>query len=89
MLKLFARGIFFSVDLQCPLISGRCNGRVNGDSYPTMSGGIFDSIFPIVHKTFLLISLEAAGSWIFFVLKVCGHIMKRLSSWRQLFFFWP
>ena len=26
ILKLFARGIFY-VDLLCPLISGRCNGR--------------------------------------------------------------
>ena len=41
------------MDLLCPLISGRCNGRVN-DGYSTMSDGIFDGIFPIVHKTFLL-----------------------------------
>ena len=40
ILKLFARGIFF---LQ----------RVN-DGYSTMSAGIFDGIFPIVHRTFLL-----------------------------------
>ena len=26
ILKLFARGIFY-VDLQCPFISGHCNGR--------------------------------------------------------------
>ena len=36
------------MDLLCPLISGRSNGRVN-DGYSTMSGGIFDGIFPIVH----------------------------------------
>ena len=41
------------MDLLCPFISGRCNGRVN-DGYSTMSDGIFDGIFPIVHRTFLL-----------------------------------
>ena len=41
------------VDLLCPLISGRCNGRVN-DGYSTMSDGILDGIFPMVHRTFLL-----------------------------------
>ena len=40
----------FYVDLLCPLISGLCNGRVN-DGYSTMSDGIFDGIFPIVHRT--------------------------------------
>ena len=43
-----------------------------------------DGIFPIVHRTFLLSYLLAHV--FFFVLKVCGHIMKRLSSWRRPFF---
>ena len=37
-------------------------------------------------EPFCWVILEAADSWISFVLKVCGHIMKRLSSWRWLFF---
>ena len=60
ILKLFACGIFY-VDLQCPLISGRCNGRVN-DGYSTMSDGIFDGIFPIVPRTFLLSYFR--GCWL-------------------------
>ena len=51
----------FYVDLLCPLISGRCNGRVN-DGYSTMSDGIFDGIFPIVHRTFLLSYFR--GCWL-------------------------
>ena len=51
----------FYVDLLCPLISGRCNGRVN-DGYSTMSDGIFDGIFPIVHRTFLL--SHSRGCWL-------------------------
>ena len=38
------------MDLLCPLISARCNGRVD-DGYSTKSDGIFDEIFPIVHRT--------------------------------------
>ena len=49
------------MDLLCPLISGRCNGRVN-DGYSTMSDGIFDGIFPIVHRTFLLSYFR--GCWL-------------------------
>ena len=49
------------MDLLCPLISGRCNGRVN-DGYSTMSDGIFDAIFPIVHRTFLLSYFR--GCWL-------------------------
>ena len=51
----------FYVDLLCPLISGRCNGRVN-DGYSTMSDGIFDGIFAIVHRTFLLSYFR--GCWL-------------------------
>ena len=49
--------------------------RIN-DGYFTMSDGMLNGIFLIVHRTFLLSCLEAAGSWIFFVcvLKVCGHV---------------
>ena len=53
ILKLFARGMFlrgFTVSsYQRPLQWQRVN---NG--YSTMSDGIFDWIFPIVHRTFLL-----------------------------------
>ena len=45
------------MDLLCPLISGRYNGRVNG-GYSTMS----DGIFPIVHRTFLLSYFR--GCWL-------------------------
>ena len=38
-------------------------------------------------EPFCSVILEAAGSWIFFVLKVCEHTMKRLSSWRRPVFF--
>ena len=37
-------------------------------------------------EPFCWVILEAADSWISFVPKVCGHVMKRLSSWRWLFF---
>ena len=80
-LKLFVRGIFL-----LGFISGRCDGRSN-DGYSTMSDGIFDGIFPIAHRTFLLSYFR--GCWLsefFFVLKVCWHIMKRLSSWRRPLF---
>ena len=56
---------FFYLDLHCPLISGRCNGRELTTATPQISDGIFDGIFPIVHRTFLLSCFEAAGSWIF------------------------
>ena len=49
------------MDLLCLLISGRCNGRVN-DGYSTMSDGIFDGIFAIVHITFLLSYFR--GCWL-------------------------
>ena len=49
------------MDLLCPLISGCCNGRVN-DGYSTMSDGIFDGIFPILHRTFLLSYFR--GCWL-------------------------
>ena len=49
------------MDLLCPLISGRCNGRVN-DGSSTMSDGIFDGIFPIVHRIFLLSYFR--GCWL-------------------------
>ena len=49
------------MDLLCPLISGRCNGRVN-EGYSTMSDGIFDGIFLIVHRTFLLSYFR--GCWL-------------------------
>ena len=53
-----------------------------------MSDGIFDGIFPIVHRTFLLSYFRGCRLLgFFFVLKVCGHIMKRLSSWRCPFVF--
>ena len=45
------------MDLLCPLISDRCNGRVN-EGYSTMS----DGIFPIVHRTFLLSYFR--GCWL-------------------------
>ena len=51
------------MDLLCPLISGRCNGRVN-DGYCTMSDGIFDGNFPIVHRTFLLSYFR--GCWLLY-----------------------
>ena len=49
--------------IYCALLSasGRCNGRVN-DGYSTMSDGIFDGIFPIVHRTFLLSYFR--GCWL-------------------------
>ena len=49
------------MNLLCPLISGRCNGRVN-DGYSTMSDEIFDGIFPIVHRTFPLSYFR--GCWL-------------------------
>ena len=49
------------MDLLCPLISGRCNGSVNA-GYSKMSDGIFDGIFPIVHRTFLLSYFR--GCWL-------------------------
>ena len=49
------------MDLLCPLIRGRCNGRVN-DGYSTMSDGNFDGIFAIVHRTFLLSYFR--GCWL-------------------------
>ena len=55
-LKLFVRGIFL-----LGFISGRCNGRSN-DGYSTMSDGIFDGIFPIAHRTFLLSYFR--GCWL-------------------------
>ena len=60
------------------------------DHYSTMSDGILDGIFLIwLTEPFCWVILEAAGAWIFFlcvcVLKVCGHIMRWLSSWRWLF----
>ena len=45
-----------------------------------MSDGIFDGIFPVVHRTFLLSCFRGCWRLDFFVLEVCGHIMKRLSS---------
>ena len=39
------------MELQCPLIRGRCNGR---ELTTATRDGIFDGIFPIVHRTFLL-----------------------------------
>ena len=52
-----------------------------------MSDEIFDGIFPIVHRTFLLSYFR--GCWlsdVFCTQTVCGHTMKRLSSWRRPFF---
>ena len=54
-------GITLIGALLWPLISGRCNGRVN-DGYSTMSDGIFDGIFPIVHRTFLMSYFR--GCWL-------------------------
>ena len=48
------------MDLLCPLITGRCNGRVR--VRVTMSDGIFDGIFAIVHRTFLLSYFR--GCWL-------------------------
>ena len=53
------------------------------DGQSTMSDGIFDGMFFIVHKTFLVSYVR--GCWLldccfFFVLKAGGHIMNRLSS---------
>ena len=53
------------------------------DGWSTMSDGIFDGMFLIVHRTFLVSYFR--GCWLldccfFFVLKACGHIIERLSS---------
>ena len=53
-----------------------------------MSDEIFDGIFPIVHRTFLLSYFR--GWWLsdfFCTQTVCGHTMKWLSSWRRPVFF--
>ena len=80
-LNLFALGIFllgFTMSFyQQSLYWHRLN-----DGYSTLSVVILDRIFFIVHRTFLLSYFRG---WLlalgfFFVLKVCGHIMKRLSS---------
>ena len=63
--------------IYCVLLSasGRCNGRVN-ESYSTMSDGIFDGIFPIVHRTFLLSYFR--GCWLLDF--SCGQSMWRYNE---------
>ena len=62
--------------------------RIN-DGYFTMSDGMLNGIFLIVHRTFLLSCFR--GCWLLEFFCVCSkyvdmYIMKYLLSWRRLFF---
>ena len=56
-----------------------CWQRTN-DGYPSMSDGILERIFCMIHRTILL-SLGVAGSWILFFCaqSITGQKMKQLS----------
>ena len=62
--------VLLRLSFQRPLNQRRMN-----HGYSTMSDGILNGIFLIVHRNFLLSHLEAAGSWIFF----CACVQSMLT----------
>ena len=79
-LKFFLCGFTVS-SYQQPLYWRRIN-----DGYPTMIDGLFDGIFLIVHRTFLLSYFRGCCLLDFFCAEIIsGHIIKRLLSWRRPF----
>ena len=84
ILKLFVLGFFFTwiynvllrLSFQRPLNQQRMN-----DGYSTMSDGILNGIFLIVHRNFLLSHFR--GCWLLnFFLRVCVQSMLTWSGYR-------